>query len=135
MEYDLFCQVVCQYVEWVLEKLCKECQYCWYIFVFIKMFLFVVKEFYYGNVVMEKLFIFIQDIWDIIVVVIMVLECIWKDGYWYVKVGVMLNDFIGFGVLQLQLFDECFLCFYSVELMKVFDGINYFGLGQFWFVG
>nr|AVI43635.1 DNA polymerase V subunit UmuC [Klebsiella pneumoniae] len=56
------------------------------------------------------------------------LERIWKDGHWYAKAGVMLNDFTGSGVSQLQLFDERPPRPHSAELMKVLDGINHSGL-------
>lgn len=117
MIYEVMWQVVCQYVECVVEKLCGEWQFCRYIVVFVKILLFVVIEFYYGNLVSEKLFIFMQDIWDIIVVVVRVLDRIWVDGYCYVKVGCMLNDFMLIRVLQFNLFDEVQLWEWSEQLM------------------
>ncbi|ENZ8022987.1 DUF4113 domain-containing protein, partial [Escherichia coli] len=60
---------------------------------------------------------------------------IWRDGHRYAKAGVMLNDFTGSGVSQLQLFDERPPRPYSAELMKVLDGINNSGLGKVWFAG
>ena len=73
-----------------------------------------------------------QDTRDIIAAATTTLERIWRDGHRYAKAGVMLNDFTGSGVSQLQLFDERP---YSAELMKVLDGINNSGLGKVWFAG
>ncbi len=63
------------------------------------------------------------------------LERIWRDGHRYAKAGVMLNDFTGSGVSQLQLFDERPPRPHSAELMRVLDGINNSGLGKVWFAG
>ena len=126
---------VCQYAERASEKLRKERQYCRHISVFIKTSPFAVKEPYYGNVATEKLLTPTQDTRDIIAAATTALERIWKDGHLYAKAGVMLNDFTGSGVSQLQLFDERPPRPHSSELMKVLDGINHSGLGQIWFAG
>jgi hypothetical protein len=118
-----------------LKKLRKERQYCRHISVFIKTSPFAVKEPYYGNVATEKLLTPTQDTRDIIAAATTALERIWKDGHRYAKAGVMLNDFTGSGVSQLQLFDERPPRPHSSELMKVLDGINHSGLGQIWFAG
>jgi DNA polymerase V len=134
-EYDSLRQAVCQYAERASEKLRKERQYCRHISVFIKTSPFAVKEPYYGNVATEKLLTPTQDTRDIIAAATTALERIWKDGHRYAKAGVMLNDFTGSGVSQLQLFDERPPRPHSAELMKVLDGINHSGLGQLWFAG
>ena len=134
-EYDSLRQAVCQYAERASEKLRKERQYCRHISVFIKTSPFAIKEPYYGNVATEKLLTPTQDTRDIIAAATTALERIWKDGHRYAKAGVMLNDFTGSGVSQLQLFDERPPRPHSAELMKVLDGINHSGLGQVWFAG
>ncbi len=63
------------------------------------------------------------------------LERIWRDEHRYAKAGVMLNDFSGSGIAQLNLFDEQPPRPHSQELMSVVDGINHSGLGQVWFAG
>jgi DNA polymerase V len=126
-EYDSLRQAVCQYAERASEKLRKERQYCRHISVFIKTSPFAVKEPYYGNVATEKLLTPTQDTRDIIAAATTALERIWKDGHRYAKAGVMLNDFTGSGVSQLQLFDERPPRPHSAELMKVLDGINHSG--------
>ena len=134
-EYESLRQAICQHAERASEKLRKEHQYCRHISVFIKTSPFAVKEPYYGNVATEKLLTPTQDTRDIIAAATTALERIWRDGHRYAKAGVMLNDFTGSGVSQLQLFDERPPRPYSAELMKVLDGINNSGLGKVWFAG
>ncbi|CED73244.1 Protein SamB (fragment) [Klebsiella pneumoniae] len=83
----------------------------------------------------EKLLTPTQDTGDIIAAATTALERIRKDGHRYAKAGVMLNDFTGSGVSQLQLFDERPPRPHSAELMMVLDEINNSGLGKVWFAG
>ena len=83
----------------------------------------------------EKLLTPTQDTRDIIAAATTALVRIWKDGHRYAKAGVMLNDFTGSGVSQLQLFDERPPRPHGAELMMVLDGINNSGLGKVWFAG
>ncbi|EBU5081965.1 translesion error-prone DNA polymerase V subunit UmuC [Salmonella enterica subsp. enterica] len=133
--YDDIRQAVCQYAERAAEKLRGERQYCKHISVFIKTSPFSATEPYYSNVAGEKLLTATQDTRDIIAAAVRVLERIWRDGHRYAKAGVMLNDFSGSGIAQLNLFDELPPRPHSQELMKVIDGINHSGLGQIWFAG
>ncbi|SPX51093.1 UmuC [Klebsiella pneumoniae] len=135
--YDLrgMRQAICQHAERAAEKLRGERQFCRHIAVFVKTSSFAVNEPYYGNVASEKLMTPTQDTRDIIAAATTALERIWKDGHRYAKAGVMLNDFTGSGVSQLQLFDERPPRPHSAELMKVLDGINNSGLGKIWFAG
>ncbi|EBV2165534.1 DNA polymerase V subunit UmuC [Salmonella enterica subsp. enterica serovar Eastbourne] len=133
--YDDMRQAVCQYAERAAEKLRGERQYCRHISVFIKTSPFSATEPYYGNVASEKLLTATQDTRDIIAAAARALERIWRDGHRYAKAGVMLNDFSGSGIAQLNLFDEQPPRPHSKELMRVVDGINHSGLGQVWFAG
>lgn len=133
--YDAMRQAVCQYAERAAEKLRGERQYCRHISVFIKTSPFSATEPYYGNVASEKLLTATQDTRDIIAASVRALERIWRDGHRYAKAGVMLNDFSGSGIAQLNLFDEQPPRPHSHELMSVVDGINHSGLGQIWFAG
>jgi len=128
-------QAVCQYAERAAEKLRGERQFCRHISVFVKSSPFAVNEPYYSNVASEKLLTPTQDTRDIIAAAQKALERIWRDGHRYAKAGIMLNDFTGSGVAQLNLFDEQTPRPRSQELMKVLDTINQTGLGQIWFAG
>ncbi|VVT48716.1 Error-prone, lesion bypass DNA polymerase V (UmuC) [Kosakonia radicincitans] len=132
--FDAMRQAVCQYAERAAEKLRGERQYCRHISVFIKTSPFATEP-YYGNVAGEKLLTATQDTRDIIAAAVRALERIWRDGHRYAKAGVMLNDFSGSGIAQLNLFDEQPPRPHSKELMRVVDGINHSGLGQVWFAG
>ncbi|SXM57327.1 DNA polymerase V subunit UmuC [Klebsiella pneumoniae] len=134
-EYESLHQAICQHAERASEKLRKEHQYCRHISVSIKTSPFSVKEPYYSNVATEKQLTPTQDTRDIIAAATTALVRIWKDGHRYAKAGVMLNDFTGSGVSQLQLFDERPPRPHSAELMMVLDGINNSGLGKVWFAG
>ncbi|MBY6260070.1 translesion error-prone DNA polymerase V subunit UmuC [Phytobacter diazotrophicus] len=133
--FDDMRQAVCQYAERAAEKLRQQRQYCRHISVFIKTSPFSMTEPYYGNLACEKLLMSTQDTRDIISAAVRALERIWRDGHRYAKGGVMLNDFSGSGVAQLNLFDEHPPRPHSQELMNVLDGINNSGLGQIWFAG
>ncbi|HBY9793046.1 UmuC [Klebsiella pneumoniae] len=133
--YEAMRQAICQHAERAAEKLRGERQFCRHIAVFVKTSSFAVNEPYYGNVASEKLMTPTQDTRDIIAAATTALVRIWKDGHRYAKAGVMLNDFTGSGVSQLQLFDERPPRPHSAELMKVLDGINNSGLGKIWFAG
>lgn len=133
--FDDMRQAVCQYAERAAEKLRGERQYCRHISVFVKTSPFSATEPYYGNVASEKLLTATQDTRDIIAASVRALERIWRDGHRYAKAGVMLNDFSGSDIAQLNLFDEQPPRPHSHELMKVLDGINHSGLGQIWFAG
>lgn len=132
--FDAMRQAVCQYAERAAGKLRGERQYCRHISVFIKTSPFATEP-YYGNVAGEKLLTATQDTRDIIAAAVRALERIWRDGHRYAKAGVMLNDFSGSGIAQLNLFDEQPPRPHSKELMRVVDGINHSGLGQVWFAG
>lgn len=132
--YDAMRQAVCQYAERAAEKLRGERQYCRHISVFIKTSPFSATEPYYSNVASEKLLTVTQDTRDIIAAAVRALERIWRDDHRYAKAGVMLNDFSGSGIAQLNLFDEQPPRPHSQELMSVVDGINHSGL-QVWFAG
>lgn len=129
-EYESLRQAICQHAERASENLRKERQYCRHISVFIKTSPFAVTGPYYSNVATEKLLTPTQDTRDVIAAAISALEHIWRDGHRYAKAGVMLNDFTGSGVSQLQLFDERPPHPHSAELMKVFDGITTQGCGR-----
>ncbi|WP_369064351.1 hypothetical protein [Enterobacter sp. MALB-1] len=68
-----------------------------------------------------------QDTRDIIAAATTALARIWKSGHRYAKTGIMLNDFTGAGVSQLQLFDERPPRLHSTDLTKVLNGINHSG--------
>jgi DNA polymerase V len=86
---------------------------------------------FYGNSACEKLSLPKQDTREIIEVAMRTLGRIWLEGRRYMKAGIMLDDFTPDGVIQLNFFDNSQRGKNSAQLMKVLDGLNQSGLGNF----
>ncbi|MGP3221088.1 translesion error-prone DNA polymerase V subunit UmuC, partial [Serratia bockelmannii] len=127
-------QAVCQYAERASEKLRRERQYCRHISVFARTSPFAPHEPYYANSHSVQLMLATQDTRDIVAAAVKALDAIWRDGFRYQKVGIMLNDFCD-KPGQIDLFDEQPPRAGSEQLMTVIDGINQSGLGKVWFAG
>ncbi len=63
------------------------------------------------------------------------LNHVWREGYRYMKAGVMLADFTPSGIAQPGLFDEIQPHKNSEKLMKTLDELNQSGKGKVWFAG
>ncbi|EOL1934832.1 DUF4113 domain-containing protein [Escherichia coli] len=63
------------------------------------------------------------------------LNHVWREGYRYMKAGVMLADFTPSGIAQPGLFDEIQPRKNSEKLMKTLDELNQSGKGKVWFAG
>ncbi|MEA1064860.1 Y-family DNA polymerase [Erwinia sp. HR93] len=136
IHYEDMRQAVCSYAARAAEKLRGEHQFCRYISVFVKTSPFTLNAPYYGNSASITLMTPTQDSRDIINAAIRCLENIWRDGYRYMKAGVMLGDFFSQGVAQLNLFDEAAPRENSARLMAVLDQINEKnGRGSLYFAG
>ncbi|MBE0508430.1 MAG: translesion error-prone DNA polymerase V subunit UmuC [Marinospirillum sp.] len=61
------------------------------------------------------------------------LKAIWKDGYRYMKGGIVLSDFYAPGTYQQQLFDDAPQKPHSQKLMDSLDQIHKRGLGKLFF--
>nr|MDN1784681.1 protein ImpB [Escherichia coli] len=73
---------------------------------------------------MEKLSLPTQDSRDIIAAACRALNHVWREGYRYMKAGVMLADFTPSGIAQPGLFDEIQPRKNSEKLMKTLDELN-----------
>ncbi|RBW77006.1 protein ImpB [Escherichia coli] len=102
---DAMHQAVVQYAERAAEKLRGERQYCR------------------------------QVTTDIIAAACRALNHVWREGYRYMKAGVMLADFTPSGIAQPGLFDEIQPRKNSEKLMKTLDELNQSGKGKVWFAG
>ncbi len=103
---DAMHQAVVQYAERAAEKLRGERQYCRQVTTFVRTSPFAVKEPCYSNAAVEKLPLPTQDSRDIIAAACRALNHVWREGYRYMKAGVMLADFTPSGIAQPGLFDE-----------------------------
>nr|WP_113865269.1 translesion error-prone DNA polymerase V subunit UmuC [Brenneria salicis]NMN91805.1 DNA polymerase V [Brenneria salicis ATCC 15712 = DSM 30166]RBP65872.1 DNA polymerase V [Brenneria salicis ATCC 15712 = DSM 30166]RLM31902.1 DNA polymerase V subunit UmuC [Brenneria salicis ATCC 15712 = DSM 30166] len=134
-EYAHLRQAVCRYAERAAEKLRHERQYCRQVSVFIRTSPHVEREAYYGNQATRMTHVPTNDTRDIISLAINALDHIWSQGYRYIKAGVVLSDFYGHGVAQLDMFDARKPRVNSESLMSAIDRINHSGKGKIWFAG
>ncbi|EPF17585.1 DNA polymerase V subunit UmuC [Cedecea davisae] len=134
-EYDDMHQAVCAYAERAAEKLRAERQFCCMISLFMRTSPHAGNETFYAPQATGRLTTPTCDSRDIIRIATQALNHIWKDGFRYMKAGVMLSDFYSQGVAQLGLFDEYQPQANSSALMQVIDSINHSGRGSIGFAG
>lgn len=134
-QYHDMHQAICAYAERAAEKLRVEKQHCCVISVFMRTSPHDENATLYSPQASGRLAIPSNDTRDIIRVATHALSRIWKEGYRYMKAGVMLSDFFSQGVAQLNLFDEYQPQSNSNALMHVIDDINHSGRGTIWFAG
>lgn len=133
--YDEMHQVVCAYAERAAEKLRAERQYCCVVSLFMRTSPHAENETFYAPQASGRLIVPTCDTRDIIRLAVSSLESIWRDGFRYMKAGIMLSDFFSQGVAQLNLFDALPPRANSQALMQVIDSINHSGLGSIGFAG
>ncbi len=133
--YDEMHQVVCAYAERAAEKLRAERQYCCVVSLFMRTSPHAENETFYAPQASGRLIVPSCDTRDIIRLAVSSLESIWRDGFRYMKAGIMLSDFFSQGVAQLNLFDALPPRANSQALMQVIDRINHSGLGSIGFAG
>jgi len=133
--YQEMRQAICAYAERAAEKLRAEKQFCCVISVFMRTSPHAENETFYAPQGSGRLTIPSNDTRDIIRLAIAILDRLWKDGFRYMKAGVMLSDFFSQGVAQLNLFDTYQPRADSSELMKTIDKFNQSGRGTLWFAG
>lgn len=134
-QYSDMHQAVCAYAERAAEKLRIEKQYCRAVSVFMRTSPHAGNEAFYAPQASGRLATPSDDTRDIIRVAIHALDRVWKDGFRYMKAGIMLGDFFSQGVAQLNLFDEYQPRANSAALMQVVDSLNRSGRGSVWFAG
>lgn len=134
-QYNDMYQAVCAYAERAAEKLRAERQHCCVISVFIRTSPHEENKIFYNPQASGRLAIPTNDTRDIIRVATQALDRIWKQGFRYMKAGVMLSDFYSQGVAQLNLFDEYQPRRNSQALMQTIDRLNHSGRGTVWFAG
>lgn len=134
-EYQHMREAICDYAARAAEKLRTEKQYAKSVTVFIRTNPNSDKDPYHSNSATANLQIPTDDSRDIILYALRMLRLIWKDGYRYMKGGIMLGDFYEPGIYQLSLFDEVNTRPDSKQLMTAIDKINHSGKGNVWFAG
>lgn len=128
-------EAVCSYTARAAEKLRSESQYTKAITVFIRTGMFNPNEPQYSNSATAVLPIPTGDTRDLTQVAVVLLDHLWREGYRYIKAGVMLSDFYAPGVYQPELFKPGQERPNAKSLMTVMDTINHSGKGKVWFAG
>lgn len=128
-------QAVCQYAARATEKLRGEGQCAKVVTVFIRTSPFNLQEPYYSNSATSVLCTPTSDTQQILSSATALLRSIWKEGYRYMKAGVMLSDFYPPGVRQVGLFDTVDVTRQNPALMATIDRINRNGTGNVFYAG
>ena len=135
MDKQTMSEAIASYASRATEKLRQQKQYACSLSVFIRTNPFSENESYYSNHATYQFPIPTDDTRDMLDQAKVLLDMIWRQGYRYMKGGVMLNDFYDAGVYQPDLFCEQSIKTNSKALMRVLDKINHSGKGKVWFAG
>lgn len=131
--YQPMSEAVATYAARAAAKLRAQQQYAKSVNVFLRTNPFNAQDPYYSNSATLILQQPTDDTRDLIEAAHLLLKRIWRDGFRYMKAGVMLSDFYDPGVYQPDLFNEQVVRINSKQLMAVFDQINHSGKGRIWF--
>lgn len=126
-------QALAAYMERAAEKLRQEGMCCRHVTLFIRTSPFSGKEPYYGNKVSTQLSTATADTRQLLALIPPLLERMWREGYRYLKGGVMLADFTPLNCQQGDLFTSPQCHQRSEALMQVIDRINHSHRGKIHF--
>ncbi|KAB7701086.1 translesion error-prone DNA polymerase V subunit UmuC [Plesiomonas shigelloides] len=126
-------QALAAYIERAAEKLRKEGMCCRHVTLFIRTSPFSGTEPYYGNKVSTQLINATDDTRKLLALIPTLLDRIWRDGYRYLKGGVILADFTPLNCQQADLFSDPQENQRNEALMQVIDKINHSHLGKIHF--
>ena len=129
------CEAIASYAARATEKLRQQKQYARSLTIFIRTNPFSPTEPYYSNSATFKFETPTDDTRDMLDKTHVLLDMIWKEGYRYMKGGIMLNDFYDSGAFQPDLFAIHSTKRHSKALMQILDEINHSGKGKVWFAG
>ncbi|WP_010323161.1 translesion error-prone DNA polymerase V subunit UmuC [Marinobacterium stanieri] len=128
-------EAVCEYTVRAAEKLREEGQTAKRINLFMRTNRHNPAEPQYMPSLGAELPLPTDDTRDLVAAAIRLLRSSWKDGYRYMKAGIMLTDFYEPGVYQPGLFDDAHTRPNAKALMSVLDKINHSGKGQVFLAG
>lgn len=135
IDKQMMSEAIASYASRATEKLRHQKQYARSLTVFIRTNPFSETEAYYSNSATYQFPIPTDDTRDMLEQARVLIDMIWKQGYRYMKGGVMLNDFYDKGVYQTDLFCNTKIRENSKPLMHILDEINHSGKGKIWFAG
>ncbi|SBS34889.1 DNA polymerase IV [Marinomonas spartinae] len=125
-------EAIAKYTTRAAEKLRREKRLCRVVNVFIRTSPHA-QGGRYGNALSVELPNPTDDTRDLLDVTEVLFCRLWRDGFRYMKGGVMLADFYEYGVYQQDLFRTNSMKTNSQALMKVVDRINHSGHGSVFF--
>lgn len=128
-------EAICDYATRAAEKLRREGQYAKVVTVFIRTSSFHARESRYANSATGELLVPSADTRDLAGQAMRLLGKIWREGFCYVKGGIMLTDFHAPDSYSSSLFEKTALRTDTKALMSVLDTINQSGKGRVFFAG
>ena len=125
---------ICQYSARAAEKLREQGSSARSISVFIRTNPHSQSDPFYSESASRLLPVPVTDTRSIIQAATALLRTIWREGYRYMKAGIMLSDLYVPGTFQPTLFDKVESAS-AARLMAALDKINHSGKGKIWFAG
>ncbi|AEF54621.1 translesion error-prone DNA polymerase V subunit UmuC [Marinomonas posidonica] len=126
-------EAIAKYTTRAAEKLRGERRLCRVVSVFIRTSPHIPHEPFYAKTLSVELPNPSDDTRDLLEVVNVIFNRIWRSGFRYMKAGVMLSDFYEHGAFSTDLFHSATNRANSKALMAVVDDINRSGLGNVFF--
>ncbi|BDX02978.1 DNA polymerase V subunit UmuC [Marinomonas pontica] len=126
-------EAIAKYTTRAAEKLRGEKRLCRVVSVFIRTSPFIPNEPQYSQTLSAELPNPTDDTRDLLEVAGVLFSRLWRDGFRYMKAGVMLTDFYEHGAVQEDLFRPAAHQIKSKAFMNVVDQINHSGLGSVFF--
>lgn len=126
-------EAIAKYTTRAAEKLRGEKRLCRVVNVFIRTSPFIPNEPQYSKTLSAELPNPTDDTRDLLEVAGVLFNRLWREGFRYMKAGVMLADFYEHGAFQQDLFRADNTKINSKALMDVVDKINHSGLGNVFF--
>jgi len=128
-------EAISDYASRAAEKLREEQRYARVVTIYLRTNPHNDRDPQYSNAASVELPLPSNDSRDIIAACQDLLRAVYRDGYRYMKAGVMLNDFYEPGVYQNDLFNPGQERPHAKALMNTLDQINRSGLGRVFFAG
>ncbi|TVQ73644.1 MAG: translesion error-prone DNA polymerase V subunit UmuC, partial [Oceanospirillales bacterium] len=132
-EFTAMREAISEYTARAAEKLRQEKRHAKMLTLFMRTNRFNPAEPQYMPSITKELNLPTDDTRDLVSAAIGLLNNVWRDGFRYMKAGVMLSDFYEPGVFQPSLFEDYSSHPNAKALMSVLDTINHSGKGRVFF--
>ncbi|QEW07377.1 translesion error-prone DNA polymerase V subunit UmuC [Nitrincola iocasae] len=132
-EFKPMREAISEYTVRAAEKLRREQRRAKVLTLFLRTNRFNPSEQQYTPSLTTELHLPTDDTRDLVAAAVRLLNSAWREGYRYMKAGVMLSDFYEPGTFQPSLFEEYRSHANAEALMSVLDTINHSGKGRVFF--